>query len=139
MGGMAAFASYLLLVIALVGFLLGITHILGERHRQPGTGFPYESGVLPTGTARVPFPADFYLVAMFFVIFDASSVFLLAWAVAARELGWAGYAAMLAFLLETLAALAYLWKSGAFDWGRRRGEEHLKRHALPPPARGGPP
>lgn len=130
MGGMAAFGSYLLLVIAIVGFLLGITHVLGERHSQRGTSAPYESGVLPTGDARVLFPADFYLIAMFFVVFDAASIFLFAWAVAARELGWAGYAAMLAFLLETATALAYLWKSGAFDWGRLRGAEHLERHGL---------
>ena len=30
---------------------------------------------------------------MFFVIFDISAVFLFAWAVAARELGWTGYGA----------------------------------------------
>jgi NADH-quinone oxidoreductase subunit A len=127
---MAALASYLLLVIAVVGFLLGITHVLGERHTQRGTGVPYESGELPTGSARVRFPADFYLVAMFFVVFDAASVFLFAWAVAARELGWAGYAVMLAFLLETVTALAYLWRAGAFDWGRIRSAEHLERHGL---------
>ena len=130
MGGMAALAGYLLLVIAIVGFLLGITHVLGERHKQPGTGIPYESGGLPTGSARVLFPADFYLIAMFFVVFDASAVFLFAWAVAAKELGWPGYMAMLAFLLETAVALAYLWRTGAFDWGKIRGAEHLKRHGL---------
>lgn len=130
MGGMAAFAGYLLLVVAIVLFLLGITHVLGERHRQPGTGVPYESGIPPTGDARVLFPADFYLVAMFFVVFDAASVFLFAWAVAARELGWAGYAAMLAFVLESVAALAYLIRSGAFDWGKARAAAHLKRHGL---------
>jgi NADH-quinone oxidoreductase subunit A len=130
MGGMAALASYLLLVILVVGFLLGITHVLGERHEERGTGIPYESGEMPTGSARVRFPADFYLVAMFFVIFDAASVFLFAWAVAARELGWAGYAAMLIFLLETATALAYLWKTGAFDWGKIRASEHLRRHGL---------
>jgi len=127
---MAALASYLLLVIAVVGFLLGITHVLGERHLQRGTGIPYESGELPTGSARVRFPADLYLSARLFVVFDAASVFLFSWAVAARELGWAGYAAMLAFLLETAAALVYLWRTGAFDWGRIRGAEHLKRHGL---------
>lgn len=130
MGGMAALASYLLLVIAIVLFLLGITHVLGQRHSQRGTGRPYESGELPTGSARVRFPADFYLVAMFFVIFDAASVFLFAWAVAARDLGWAGYAAMLVFLLETAAALVYLVRTGAFDWGKIRSAEHLKRHGL---------
>jgi NADH-quinone oxidoreductase subunit A len=130
MGGLASLASYLFLVIAIVGFLLGITHLLGERHTQRGTGIPYESGELPTGSARVRFPADFYLIAMFFVIFDASSVFLFAWAVAARELGWAGYAAMLAFLVETVTALVYLIRTGAFDWGKVRSSEHLRRHGL---------
>ena len=130
MGGMASLASYLILVLAVVGFLLGITHLLGERHRQRGTDLPYESGEAPTGSARVSFPADFYLIAMFFVVFDASSVFLFAWAVAARELGWPGYVAMLFFLLETVVALAYLWRSGAFDWGKLRAAEHLRRHGL---------
>jgi NADH-quinone oxidoreductase subunit A len=128
MGGMAAFAGYLLLVAAIVLFLLGITHVLGERHRQRGTILPYESGIPPTGDARVLFPADFYLVAVFFVIFDAASVFLFAWAVAARELGWAGYAAMLAFVSGSVAALVYLARTGAFDWGKARAIEHLKRH-----------
>jgi NADH-quinone oxidoreductase subunit A len=127
---MTALASYLLLVFVLVGFLLVVTHLLGERHRQRGTGQPYESGVLPTGDARGRFPADFYLVAMFFVVFDASSVFLFAWAVAVRELGWAGYVAVLLFLLETAVALAYIWKGGAFDWGALRKAEHLRRHGL---------
>ncbi len=67
---------------------------------------------------------------MFFVIFDAASVFLFAWAVAARDLGWAGYAAMLVFLLETARALVYLVRTGAFDWGKIRSAEHLKRHGL---------
>ena len=53
MGGMAALASYLLLVILVVGFLLGITHVLGERHEERGTGIPYESGEMPTGSAGV--------------------------------------------------------------------------------------
>ena len=67
---------------------------------------------------------------MFFVIFDISAVYLFAWAVAARELGWPGYAAALVFMVETAAGLAYLWRKGAFDWGARRLREHRKRHGL---------
>jgi NADH-quinone oxidoreductase subunit A len=130
MGGMAALAGYLLLVVAVVGLIHGVTHLLGEKHRWRGADMPYESGIAPTGSARVRFPADFYLVAMFFVIFDASSIFLFAWAVAARELGWPGFVAMLLFLVETVAALVYLLRTGVFDWGKRRGAEHLERHGL---------
>jgi len=128
--GILPLAVYLAVVVVLVGILMVVTHLSGERHFQRGTGVPYESGVTPTGSARLRFSADFYLVAMFFVIFDISAVFLFAWAVAARELGWTGYAAILIFILETVAGLAYLWRMGAFGWGARRLREHRERHGL---------
>ncbi len=130
MSGLLGLAGYLVAVLAIVGLLMVVTHLLGERHRERGTGVPYESGVNPTGSARLRFSADFYLVAMIFVIFDISAVFLFAWAVSARELGWAGYAAIVIFILETLVGLAYLWRSGAFDWGAKRLREHRERHGL---------
>ena len=64
--------------------------------------------------------AKFYLVAMFFVIFDLEAVFIFAWAIAARELGWAGYCEILVFIAILLAALAYLWRLGALDWSPSR-------------------
>jgi NADH-quinone oxidoreductase subunit A len=121
---------YFVVVVALVGLLMIVTHLSGERHFELGTGTPYESGVPITGSARLRLSADFYLVAMFFVIFDISAVYLFAWAVAARELGWPGYVAALVFMVETAAGLAYLWRKGAFDWGARRLREHRKRHGL---------
>jgi len=130
MNGLSSLAVYLVVVVVMAALLMVVTHLLGERHSQRGTGVPYESGMLPTGSARLRFPADFYLVAMFFVVFDVAAVFLFAWAVAARQLGWAGYAAILVFMVETVAGLAYLWKTGAFDWGARRRREHLERHGF---------
>jgi NADH-quinone oxidoreductase subunit A len=62
-------------------------------------------------------------MAMFFVIFDLEAVFIFAWAVSVRETGWAGYAEMLVFTGILLAALIYLWRLGALEWGsfiRRR-------------------
>ena len=63
--------------------------------------------------------ARFYLVAMFFVVFDLEAVFLFAWAVAAREVGWAGYWEVLIFIGVLMAALMYLWRVGALDWATR--------------------
>ncbi len=65
--------------------------MLGERHREKQTDEPYESGIVSTGTARVRFDIKFYLIAMFFVIFDLEAVFIFAWAVSIRETGWTGY------------------------------------------------
>src|SRR5246500_4378673 len=104
----------------IVGFLvvamLGLSYVLGQRHQDRATGSPYESGIVSTGSARVRFHARFYLVAMFFVIFDLEAVFIFAWAIAARETGWKGYAEVSLFIAILLAALAYLWRVGALDW-----------------------
>ena len=111
---------YVAVVVLMVAGLLVLSYFLGERHRQRTTGQPYESGMPPTGSARLRFSADFYLVAVFFVIFDLEAVFIFAWAVAARQLGWLGYAEMSVFVGVLLAALVYLWRCGALDWGTRR-------------------
>jgi NADH-quinone oxidoreductase subunit A len=106
-------------VIVLVAGMMGVSYVLGQRHQERETGDPYEGGILSTGSARVRLSVKFYLVAMFFVIFDLEAVFLFAWAVAARELGWVGYIEALVFVGILVAALVYLWRSGALDWGER--------------------
>jgi NADH-quinone oxidoreductase subunit A len=108
---------YFFAVLTLVALMIGSSYILGERHKECQTGEPYESGVVSTGSARLRFDAKFYLVAMFFVIFDLEAVFLFAWTVALREVGWAGYIEILVFVSILLAALFYLWRLGALDWG----------------------
>ncbi|MGD2156788.1 MAG: NADH-quinone oxidoreductase subunit A [Anaerolineales bacterium] len=111
------FAIYIGAVLFLVGAMIGLSHILGERHKERATGEPYESGILPTGSARLRLSAKFYLVAMFFVIFDLEAIFIFAWALGVRELGWAGYLEILFFIGVLLAALVYIWRLGALDWG----------------------
>ncbi|MBP1624424.1 MAG: NADH-quinone oxidoreductase subunit [Acidobacteria bacterium] len=76
--------------------------------------------MLPTGSARLHFSAKFYLIAMFFVIFDLEAVFIFAWAVAVPELGWMGYLEVLIFIIVLAATLIYLWRLGALDWGPYR-------------------
>ncbi len=107
---------YFVLVILLVVGMLVASALLGERHDEPATDAPYEGGIMSEGSARVRLSARFYLIAMFFVIFDLESVFLFSWAVAARELGWAAYVEALVFTFVLVAALVYLWRVGALDW-----------------------
>jgi NADH-quinone oxidoreductase subunit A len=108
-------AVYSALVLALVAAMIGISYFLGERHRERTTGEPYESGAILAGSARVRMDIRFYLIAVFFVIFDLEAVFIFAWAVAVRELGWIGYAEALVFIGLLVAALIYLWRVGALE------------------------
>ncbi|MGB6067347.1 MAG: NADH-quinone oxidoreductase subunit A [Desulfomonilaceae bacterium] len=108
-------AVYFFAVLALVAAMIGISFFLGEHHKERTTGQPYESGILITSSARVRFDVRFYLIAVFFVIFDLEAIFIFAWAVALRELGWTGYMEIVVFIGVLLAALVYLWRIGALE------------------------
>ncbi len=111
---------YFVAVLVVVGGMLGLSYVLGPRHRDPATGVPYESGIAQTGSARLRFDVKFYLSAMLFVIFDLEAAFLVAWAVAAREVGWVGYVGALVFIGILVAGLIYEWRMGALDWAVNR-------------------
>ena len=85
------------------------------RHRS-GQNDPFESGVVSQGGARLRLSAKFYLVAMFFVIFDVEALYLFAWSVSVRESGWVGFAEAVTFIVILLAGLVYLVRIGALDW-----------------------
>jgi NADH-quinone oxidoreductase subunit A len=113
------FALYAFLVLLLLVAMLIASHLLGQRHRERTTAEPYESGMVPTGSARLRFDVKFYLVAMFFLVFDLEAVFIYAWAVALREAAWPGYIAMAVFVANLIVALVFLWRRGALDWGKK--------------------
>ena len=107
---------YFGIVILLVAGMLLVSWLLGQRHAAPARGIPFESGIVSTGSAHVRLSARFYLVAVFFVIFDLEAVFLFAWAVSALTLGWAAFWEVLVFIGVLVAVLIYLWRIGALDW-----------------------
>ena len=119
--------AYFLLVIALIAGVLILSHLTGERHRAGAANEPFEGGIVTVDLARLRLSAKFYLIAMFFVIFDVEAVFLFAWAVAFRELGWAGYIEAAIFIGVLVAALAYLWRLGALDWGSSGHRSHRQK------------
>ena len=107
------------LAIALIGVMLLLSHILGEHHSDPAKEDIYESGIRPTGDARLQFSSDFYLIAMFFVIFDLEAVFLVAWAIGFEEAGWPGFVGAAVFIAILMVVLFYEWRTGALDYGPR--------------------
>jgi NADH-quinone oxidoreductase subunit A len=107
-------------VVAVTGIMLGGAYVLGQRHHAKAADEPFESGIVPAGDVHIRFSVQFYLLAIFFVIFDMESVFLFAWAVAVKESGWPGFIEALIFIGVLFAALIYLWLIGALDWRTRR-------------------
>jgi len=115
-------ASYLpVLLFILVGIGVGVVpmflgKILGPSKPEPEKLSPYECGFDAFEDARMKFDVRYYLVAILFILFDLETAFLFPWGVALKEIGWAGYASMIVFLLEFIVGFVYIWKKGALDW-----------------------
>ena len=121
------FGSILVLVLS----ILALSSIVGQKSDMTGsTGEPFESGIVHLGSARVTVSVEFYLIALFFVIFDLETVFIFAWAVAFKELGAFGYAAIAVFIFILVIALAYEWRSGALEWGVKTRREKPSAYHL---------
>jgi NADH-quinone oxidoreductase subunit A len=115
------FAAVMVITIAMIV----LSYFLGERHKEKLTDEPYESGIPPTGNARLRFSSNFYLIAMFFVLFDLDAAFIIAWALSFRELGIPGYIGIVIFIGILLAVLVYELSIGSFDFGPK-GKRILK-------------
>lgn len=76
----------------------------------------YECGFPAFEDSRAQFDVRFYLVAILFIVFDLEAAFLYPWAVALGGIGFAGWAAMMLFLIELAVGFAYAWKKGALEW-----------------------
>ncbi|MFP4628540.1 MAG: NADH-quinone oxidoreductase subunit A [Halobacteriales archaeon] len=102
-----------------------------ERHKRA----IYESGEVPTGTTRIRFNIQYYMVALLFVVFDIETVLLFPWALvytdAIDEVGLAhALLPMLGFVLVLLVGLVWAWRNGAVTWAAspraERGREHTQ-------------
>ena len=111
-----SFAVFLLGVVGLIAFMLGVSSLLGSKAVGRSKNDPFESGIVPTGGARLRLSAKFYLVAMLFVIFDVEAIFMLAWAVRFSTLGLQGLVEMAAFIGVLLVGLVYAWRKGVLRW-----------------------
>jgi NADH-quinone oxidoreductase subunit A len=97
--------------------MLFLSAWLGEKKSSKEKLRSYESGVIPTGKARLHHPVPFYLVAIFFLLFDVEGVFIFTYAVSAKELGWLGWFQINFFIIVLLLGLAYIWRKGGLKWG----------------------
>ncbi|MFZ2447480.1 MAG: NADH-quinone oxidoreductase subunit A [Syntrophobacteraceae bacterium] len=114
--GVFSLVIYSLIVVAFIASQLFLAAWLGEKKKSTEKSRPYECGIIPTGTARFRYPVPFYLVAIFFLIFDVEAAYIFSWAVVYEDVGWPGLAQMSFFIILLLVGLFYIWKHGGLDW-----------------------
>jgi len=104
------------MALAIPLIMLAIAGRTGPRQPSPRKMTPFECGVESLGDTRHRFSVRFFLVALFFIVFDIEAVFIYPWAVLFRELGLFGLAEMGVFLTILMLGLFYVWKKGALEW-----------------------
>ena len=123
-GDLWSTAVYVIAVVVLCALMLGLSAMLGGKSGARARNEPFESGVVSASPERLRLSAKFYLVAMFFVIFDVEALYLYAWAISVRESSWMGFIEATVFIGILTASLVYLARIGALDWApesRNRG------------------
>jgi len=121
---MQGWVSILIMTALGAGFALFsvvLSSLLGPRNPTPEKAAPYECGMPPVGDARERQSVKFYLVAMIFLLFDIEVAFLYPWAMALRDLRWAGYVQVVLFVALLFAGYVYVWRKGVLDWGHDTG------------------
>jgi len=98
-----------------VGILVATT-LIGPKKRFAEKMEPFSCGESQTQSPKLRFAVKFYLVALFFVIFDIEAVFLYPWAVIFKDLGLFGFFEMMIFIFILAIGLVYVWKRGALEW-----------------------
>ncbi len=108
--------AFILAAIGLVVFMLVVPRLLGGRSHGLQKEEIFEAGVVGAGNARIRLSAKFYLVAIFFVIFDLEALYLYAYAVSVRDVGWLGFAGAAVFIGILIIGLIYELGLGAMNW-----------------------
>ena len=106
------------LAIALIlslGFLV-LNFAFSPKNPDPEKLSAYECGFEPFNDSRMEFDIRFYLVAIFFIIFDLEIPFLFPWAITLGNIGLFGFFSMMLFLFILTIGFIYEWKKGALDW-----------------------
>lgn len=106
--------------IALGGFVVALSSLIGRRRVSRTELSPYESGEPLLDKSRKRVSVLFFLVAIDFVIFDVEAAFLYPWVLVLREGGWPLFWAMMVFVALILVGLVYIWRKGGLELDPRR-------------------
>ena len=104
------------IAVGLSSLMIIASYVLARQRPDSEKVSAYECGFEAFDDARRKFDVRFYLVAILFIIFDLEIAFFFPWAVALREIGMAGFWAMMLFLAVLVVGFIYEWRKGALEW-----------------------
>jgi NADH-quinone oxidoreductase subunit A len=100
--------------------MVATSGLFGPQRPNPEKLSTYESGMKPVGSTKDRISVKYYLVAMFFIIFDLEVIFIYPWAVQFKrlygEIGIPVFISMFIFLVVLELGYLYAYKKGGFKW-----------------------
>lgn len=126
----------LLSVLIFLGFGLGfvLVNLLVGKLLRPSLPNAekkaiYECGEPAIGSSWVQFDLRFYIVALFYLVFDVEVALIYPWAVIYRQFPAQALILGIPFLGIIVIGYAYEWYSGSLDWVRSSMNTSLKASA----------
>ena len=118
MPALLSLLAFLIVATGIIGSMVVAAMILRVKARNPSPlqRTTYECGESPAGMAWVRFHARYYVVALFFVLFDLEAAFLFPWATVARQAGPAGFEGALSFVVILMVGWVWAMRKGALKW-----------------------
>ncbi|MEE6211355.1 NADH-quinone oxidoreductase subunit A [Salarchaeum sp. III] len=109
--------------------MVAVSTLLRPSVPEQGKRAAFESGEVPTGSTRLRFNIQYYMVALLFVVFDIETVLILPWTVIYRSAVdsqglVAALAPMLVFIGVLVIGLVWAWRNGAVSWVRNPRYEY---------------
>ncbi len=124
--GVDQLLSISMFLVPAIGFVL-VALTVGRlfRPNRPNSDKKeiYECGEPTIGTGWVQFNLRFYIVALFYLVFDVEVALIYPWAAAYRHMENVAPALLVAtpFVLIIVVGYAYEWYAGSLDWVRGTG------------------
>lgn len=115
------FGAFLLFVITSIAFIATtvaarfVSRYLARLDTEKLKSTIYECGPEVTKQPN-KISAQFYLIALLFILFDVEIIFMFPWAIDFKLLGWFGFAEMLLFIILLAIGFIYAWRKGALEW-----------------------
>ncbi|MFB6123006.1 MAG: NADH-quinone oxidoreductase subunit A [Haloferacaceae archaeon] len=108
--------------VALPIGMMVVSALMRPSVPEQGKTATYESGEVPTRTARIQINIQYYMVALLFLVFDIETVLIFPWTVIYRSALAEGVslskalAPMLVFIGVLVVGLVWAWRNGAVSW-----------------------
>ncbi|QJC29221.1 NADH-quinone oxidoreductase subunit A [Enterobacteriaceae endosymbiont of Plateumaris rustica] len=115
-----SFCIFQIFAIIISCTVMLVSHFLGGKSYGIDKNIPFESGACSFGNSQIKIFIKFYLIAMFFVIFDIEAMYLYIWSISIKKIKLEGFIEGLLFIITILISLFYLFRVHALNWKSKK-------------------